>query len=114
MLNVMKMKYLQVMCRVTRLDRVRNKQVRCKILMKEMVSDRVKQMVMKWLKHVARTTEQRMTERVYDLDVESKRRSGRPCLRYANRYEVTVAKRCIGETRGYGAVEVLHKRYEWV
>ena len=63
---------------VTRLDRVRNEEVRRRTGMERKLSERVDQRVLSWYGHVVRMDEERLTERVWKAEVSGVNLRGRP------------------------------------
>ena len=63
-LRVIEMKFLRSMCDVIRFDRARNEEVKCRVGVKESMSDKMDQKVMKWFGHMEHVSEELMTKRV--------------------------------------------------
>ncbi len=59
-LNVMEMNCLRSMCGVTRMDRVRNEEVRKRTGVVKELAERAEQRVLLWFGHVARMEEERL------------------------------------------------------
>ncbi len=75
-LNVMEMKCLRSMCGVTRMDRVRNNEVRRTGIVKGL-AERAEQGVLQWFGHVERMEEQHLVK-ITRSDVRGVRPRGRP------------------------------------
>ncbi len=73
-LNVMEMRCLRSMCGVTRMDRVRNEEVRGRTEVVKELAERAEQEVLLWLGHVERMEEKKLTR----SDVRDVRPRGRP------------------------------------
>ena len=101
-LDVSEMKCLRSMCRVTKMDRVRNEVVRERVGVTESLSKRVDRKVFKWFGHVERMGGERMTKRVYVSEVEGERGRGRPPFRWRDGVRRACAEREMGfkEARG--------------
>ena len=67
--NVLKMKCLESSFRVSRLDRVRNEEVRRKAGIKREFASKADQRVLRWFGHVERMDEYRMARRVLMAEV---------------------------------------------
>ena len=80
-LDVAAMKCLRSMCRVTRMDSVRNEVVRKRVSVTVKLSKRVDKKVLKFFGQVERMESGRMTKRVYVSEVEGERGRGRPPFR---------------------------------
>ena len=109
-LDVAEMKCLRSMCRVTRMDRVRNEVVRERVGVSENLSKRVDRKVLKWFGHVERMGSERLTKRVYVSDVEGERGRGRPPFRWKDGVRRACAERDIGYEE---ARNVCLDRDEW-
>ena len=72
------MNWLRNICRLRRLDRVRNEEIRRRCGKEVSVCKKVDQSVLRWFGHVERMEEDRLVKRVYQSDVMGVRRRGRP------------------------------------
>ena len=72
-LNVFEMRCLRSMCGVTRMDRVRNDEVRRRSGVKTELAERVDESVLRWFGHVMRMSEERLTKRVWSTKVNRNR-----------------------------------------
>ena len=80
-LNVMEMKMLRWSIGVTRLDRVRNDDVRARMRVAP-ISDKLKEGRLRWFGHVVRREKETVAGRVYSIKVDGKRPRGRPKTRW--------------------------------
>ena len=81
-LNVMEMRCLRSMVGVSRVDRVRNEEVRRRVGVDRSLADRVDQRVLRWYGHMERMNEERLTKRVWRAEVDGVRPRGRPKMRW--------------------------------
>ena len=84
--NVLEMKYLISLVGVSRMDRVRNEEVRRRAGIARELASRVVQRVLKWFGHVERLDENRLARRVLTAEVSGGRVQGRPrfgCVKVA-------------------------------
>ena len=95
-LDVAEMKCLRNMCRVTRMDRLRNEVVRERVGVRENMSKRVDRKMLKWFGHIERMKSERLTKRVYMSGVEGGRRRGRPQFRWKDGVRRACEERGIG------------------
>ncbi|KAK7882210.1 hypothetical protein WMY93_028384 [Mugilogobius chulae] len=77
-LNVMEMKCLRSMCGVTRMDRVRNEEVRRRTGVVRELADRAERKALGWFGHVERMEGERLVKKVYEADGPGLRLRGRP------------------------------------
>ena len=77
-LNVFDMRCLRSMCGVTRVDRLRNEEVRRRAGVPYELAERVDESVLRWFGHVERMDEGRLTKRVWRGEVDGSRVRGRP------------------------------------
>ena len=73
-LDVAEMTMSRLMCRVTKMDRMRN----WRTTKVRDISKKVQERKLKWDGHVMRRDEEYVGKRLMRMDVERKRRSGRP------------------------------------
>ena len=78
--NVLEMKCLRSLVRVSRMDRVRNEEVHMTAGIERELASRADQRVLTWFGHVERMDEYRMTRRVLMAEVSGGRVRGRPRL----------------------------------
>ncbi len=76
-LNVMEMRCLRNMCGVTRMDQVRNEEVRRTEVVKEL-AEQAEQGVLRWFGQVERMEEECLVKKVIRSDVRGVRPRGRP------------------------------------
>ena len=79
--NVLEMKYLRSMVGVSRMDRVRNEEVRRRAGIERELASRADQRVLRWFGHVERMDEYRIARRVLMAEVSGGRVRRRPGLR---------------------------------
>ncbi|XP_030751261.1 uncharacterized protein LOC115878795 [Sitophilus oryzae] len=72
------MYYLRRSARVSKLDRVRNVEIRAKMDATQTIVDRVEQRGLKWFGHLLRMEHQRWPYRIYSWSTPGKRKRGRP------------------------------------
>ena len=80
--NVLEMKCLRSFFGVSRMDRVRNEEVRRRAGIERELASRADQRVLRWFGHVGRMDEYRMARRVLMADVSEGRLRGRARLRW--------------------------------
>ena len=80
--NVLEMKCLRSSVGVSRMDRVRNEEVRRRALIERELASRADQRVLRGFGHVKRMDEYRMARRVLMTEVSGGRVRGRPRLRW--------------------------------
>ena len=78
--NVLEMKCLRSLVGVSRMDRVRNEEVRRRAGKEREIASRADQRVLRWFGHVERMDEYRMARRVLMAEVSGGRVRGRPRL----------------------------------
>ena len=77
-LNVFEMKCLRSMAGVSRLDRLRNEEVRERTGVRKELAARVDTNVLRWFGHVERMENERLTKRVINSKVDGRNVRGRP------------------------------------
>ena len=75
--NVLEMKRLRSLVRVSRMDRVRNEEVRRRAGIEMELASRADQRVLRWFGHVERMDDHRMARRVLIAEVSGGRVRGR-------------------------------------
>ena len=78
--NVLEMKCLRNMVGVSRMDRVRNEEVRRRAGIERELASRADQGVLRWFGHMEKMDEYRMARRVLMAEVSGGRVRGRPRL----------------------------------
>ena len=78
--NVLEMKCLRSLVGVSRMNRVRNEEVRRRAGIERELASRVDQRVLRWFGHVERMDEYRIARRVLMAEVSGRRLRGRPRL----------------------------------
>jgi len=70
--NIMDMKFPKSMCSVTRMERVRNDEVRCRVGVWVDMSDEVVRKILKWFRHVEPMSESWNTKRMNETEEKVK------------------------------------------
>ena len=91
--NVFEMKCLRSLVGVSRMDRVRNDEVRRRARIERELASRADQRVLRWLGHVERMDEYRMARRVLMAEVSGGRVRGRPRLGWKDGVNVALGNR---------------------
>ena len=78
--NVLEMKCLRCLVVVSRMDRVRNEEVRWRAGIERELASRADQRVFRWFGHVERMDEYRLARRVLMVEVSGERVRGGPRL----------------------------------
>ena len=84
------MRMLRWMCGVTRHDRIRNERIRGTTKVIE-ISKKVQERRLQWYGHVMRREDNNIAKEVMDMEVEGRRKRGRPRRRWRD---------CLGEDFG--------------
>ena len=92
-MNVLEMKYLRSLVGVSRMDRVRNEEVRRRAGIEMELVSRADQRVLKWSGHAERMDEYHMARRVLMAEVSGGRVQGRPRLGWMDSVKVTLGNR---------------------
>ena len=82
--NVLEIKCLTSLVGASRMDRVRNEEVRTRAGIERELASRAEQRVLKWFGHVERMDEYSMVRRVLMAEVSGGRVRGKPRLRWMN------------------------------
>ena len=91
--NVLEMKCLRSLVRVSRIDRVRNEEVRRRAGIERELASRADQRVLRWLGHVERMDDYRMARRVLMAEVNGRWIQGRPRLGWMDGVKVALGNR---------------------
>ena len=91
--NVFEMKCLRSLVGVSRLDRVRNEEVRMRAGIERELASRADQRVLRWFGHVERMDEYRMARRVLMAEVSGGRVRGIPRLGWMDGVKVALGNR---------------------
>ena len=91
--NVLEMKCLRSLVGVSRMDRVRNEEVRRSAGIQRELASRADQRVLRWFGHVERMDEYRMARRVFMTEVSGGRVLGRPRLGWMDGVKVALGNR---------------------
>ena len=108
--NVLEMKFLRSLVVVSRMDRIRNEEVRRRAGIERELASRADQRVLRWFGHVERMDEHRMAIRVMMAEVSGGRVRGRPRLGWMDGVKVTLCNR--GKTVEAGR-QYAKDRKEW-
>ena len=92
-MNVLEMKYLRSLVVVSRLDRVRNQEVRIRAVIERDLASRVDQRVLRWFGHVERMDAFRMARRMLMAEVSAGRVRGRSRLGWMDGVQVVLGNR---------------------
>ena len=107
--NVLEMKCLRNLVGVSRMDRVRNEDVRMKGIIVRELASRAYQRVLRWFGHVERMNEYHMARRVLMAEVSRRQGRGRPRLGWMDDVIVVLGNR--GMTTG-GGCATMRERLE--
>ena len=91
--NVLEMKCLRSLVGVSRMDRVRNEEVRRRAGIESELASRADQRVLRWFVHVERMNEYRMARRVLMAEVRLGRVRWRPMLGWMDGVNVALVNR---------------------
>ena len=91
--NVLEMKCFKSLVGVSRMDRVRNEEVRRRAGIDNELTSRVDQRVLRWFGHLERMDEYRMARRVLMAEVSGGRVRGRPRLDWMDGVKVALGNR---------------------
>ena len=112
-MNVLEMKYLRSLVGVSRMDRVRNEEVRMRAGIERELASRADQRVLRWFGYVERMDDYRMARRVLMAEVSVGRVRGRPRLGWMNGVKVALgnkgmtveaARRCAKDRKAWRAL----------
>ena len=91
--NVLEMKCLRSLVGVSRMDRVRNEEVRSRAGIEMELASRADKRVLRWFGHVERMDDYRMAKRVLMAEVTGGRGRGRPRLGWIYGVKVALGNR---------------------
>ena len=91
--NVLEMKCLRSLVGGSRMDRVRNEEVRRRTGIERELASRADQRVLRWFGHVERMDEYRMARSVLMIEVGGGRVRGRPRLGWMDGVQVALGNR---------------------
>ena len=91
--NVLEMKCLRSLVKVSRLDRVRNEEVCRRAGIERVLASRADQRVLRWFGHVERMDECRLARRVLMVEFSGGRVRGRPRLGWMDGVKVALGNR---------------------
>ena len=91
--NVLEMKCLRSLVGVSRMDRVRNEEVRRRAGIERKFASRADQRELRWFGHVERMDEYRMTRRVLKAEASGGRVRGRPRFSWMDGVNVALGNR---------------------
>ena len=92
-MNVLEMKCLGSLVGVSRMDRVRNEEVRWRAGIERELASRADQRVLRWFGHVKRLDDYRMARRVLMAELGGGRVGGRPRLGWMDGVKVALGNR---------------------
>ena len=92
-MNVLEMKCLRSLVGVSRMDRVKNEEVRRRAGIERELASRADQSVLRWFEHVERMEEYRMARRVLMVKISGGRVQGRPRLGWMDGVKVALGNR---------------------
>ena len=95
--NVPELKCLRSLVGVSRIDRVRNEEVRRRAGIERELARRADQRVLRWFGHVERMDKYRMARRVLMAEVSGGRARGRPRLGWMDGVKVALGNRVMTE-----------------
>ena len=90
--NVLEMKCLRSLVGVSRMDRVRNEEVRRRARIERELASRADRRVLRWFGHVERMDKHRMARRVLMAEVSGGLVRGRPRLGWMDGVKVALGK----------------------
>ena len=91
--NVLEMKCLRSLVGVSRMDRVRNEEVRRRAGIERELASRADRRVLRWFRHVERMDDYRMARRVVMAEVGGGRVRGRPRLSWTDGVKMALGNR---------------------
>ncbi len=109
-LDVFELRCLRSMVGVTRMERVRNEDVRQRTEVVRKLSERVDQRVLSWNGHMVRVGEEHLMKRVWKAEVSGLRVRGRPRRGWLERVERALGVQGLSVEQGR---ESARDRYEW-
>ena len=80
-MDVAEMRMLRWACGVTKMDRITNQEIRNRTKVTE-VHKKIQEKRLRWFGHVSRREESHITRRILEMEVEGRRRPGRPSRRW--------------------------------
>ena len=92
-MNVLEMKCLRSLVGASRMDRVRNEEVRRRAGIERKLTSRADQRVLRWFGHLERMDEYRMARKVLISEVSGGRVRGRPRLGWMDGVKVALGSR---------------------
>ena len=91
--NILEMKCLRCLVGVSRMDRVRNAEVRRRAEIERVLASRADQRISRWFGHVERIDEYRMPRMVFMAEDSGGRVQGRPRLGWMDDMKMTLGNR---------------------
>ena len=92
-LEVVEMKSLRDICGLTRLDRVRNVDIRTRCELGVSIETKGGKNILRWFGHVERMSDERLLKKVYKSTIDGDRGRGRPKKRWRDCVKEYVEKR---------------------
>ena len=110
--NVLEMKCLRSLVGVSRMERVRNEEVRMRAGIERELASRADQRVLRWFGHVESMDEYRMARRVLMAEVSGGRVRGRPRLGWTDGAKVALGNRAMTDGGGCATMRERSERVE--
>ena len=104
-MNVAEMKMLRWMSGVTRRDRIPNTRIRGTVKVAEL-SKKVQEARLRWYGHVLRRDEEAVERRMKDMEVQGRRRRGRPKTRWKDCIAADIREKQLD-------LGMVHNRNDW-
>ena len=109
-LLTMEMSCLRRMLGVTRLDRIKNKEIRKRVNLPETVVEVIRRRRLPWFGHVSRMSGDRLPTRALHCYIPGKRSRGRPCKKWINNIQENL--NCL-QLNMKEAMDIVRDRQEW-
>lgn len=84
-LKSLEMNYWRRSCGISRLDRIRNEDIKERMDVQESIIDVIEQKQLLWYGHLRRMPDTRWPQRIYEWVPWQKRKQGRPCIRWKDK-----------------------------
>lgn len=95
-MKVAKMKMLRWMCRVTRMDRIQNEHIQGTVKVAD-VAEKIQEAMLRWYGHIVRREENYVGKKVLKMELEGKRKRGRPKKRWMELIREDLTKKNLDE-----------------
>ena len=110
--NVLEMKWLRSLVGVSRIDRIRNEEVRMRTGIERDLASRADQRLLRWFGHVERMDEYCMARRVLMAEVSGGWVRGRPRLGWMDGVKAALGNRVINDGGGCASMHEKSERVE--